>query len=39
MIDGSTPAFDTSADGLIALKQAGASDTVIQHIFAREQAQ
>ena len=37
MIDGSTPDFDTSANGLIALKQAGASDTVIQHIFTRQQ--
>jgi hypothetical protein len=37
MIDGSTPDFDTSANGLIALKQAGASDAVLQHIFTRQQ--
>jgi len=29
------PAFDTSADGLIRLKQGGVSDTIIQRILAR----
>ena len=35
-IDSSEPAFDTSADGLIALKKAGASDAVIQKVIGRQ---
>lgn len=34
-IDASAPAFDTSPDGLIRLKQGGVSDTVIQRILSR----
>lgn len=34
-IDSSAPAFDTSADGLIRLKQGGVSDTVIQRILSK----
>ena len=37
-IDGSAPAFDTSPDGLIRLKQGGVSDTVIQRILAKGSA-
>jgi len=35
-IDGAEPAFDTSTDGLIRLKQGGASDAVIQRVIARQ---
>jgi outer membrane lipoprotein SlyB len=35
-IDGAEPGFDTSADGLIKLKQGGVSDTVIQRMIARK---
>jgi hypothetical protein len=38
MIDTSTPAFDTSANGLIAMKTAGVSDTVIQHVLTKQSA-
>ncbi len=38
MIDTSTPAFDTSANGLIALKSAGVSDKVIQHVLTKQSA-
>lgn len=34
-IDASAPAFDTSPDGLIRLKQGGVSDTVIQRILSK----
>lgn len=34
-IDSSQPSFDTSADGLIQLKQAGASDAVIQRMLQK----
>ena len=34
-IDASAPAFDTSPNGLIRLKQGGVSDTVIQRILSR----
>jgi outer membrane lipoprotein SlyB len=37
-IDTSAPAFDTSPDGLIRLKQGGVSDTVIQRILAKGSA-
>ena len=37
-IDGAEPAFDTSADGLIKLKQGGVSDKVIQHMMSRKGA-
>jgi hypothetical protein len=32
-IDGAEPRFDTSADGLIQLKEAGASDAIIQRVL------
>ena len=35
-IDGAEPGFDTSADGLVKLKQGGVSDAVIQRIMARK---
>ena len=35
-IDSSEPQFDTSADALIKLKQAGASDTIIQRMLAKK---
>jgi len=35
-IDGAEPGFDTSADGLVKLKQGGASDAVIQRIMGRK---
>lgn len=38
MIDASTPAFDTTANGLIALKSAGVSDKVIQHVLTKQSA-
>jgi hypothetical protein len=38
MIDTSTPAFDTTANGLIALKSAGVSDKILQHVLARQSA-
>lgn len=38
MVDASTPAFDTTANGLIALKSAGVSDKVIQHVLTRQSA-
>jgi len=34
-IDASAPAFDTSPDGLVRLKQGGVSDAVIQRILAK----
>jgi outer membrane lipoprotein SlyB len=34
-IDAADPQFDTSADGLVKLKQGGVSDAVIQRILAR----
>ena len=37
-IDTSEPAFDTSAAGLLALKNGGASDAVIQRVLSRSQA-
>ena len=37
-IDTSEPAFDTSATGLIGLKNGGASDAIIQRVIARSQA-
>lgn len=37
-IDASTPAFDTTPDGLIRLKQGGVSDTVIQRILSKGSA-
>ena len=37
-IDGAEPAFDTSADGLVKLKQGGVSDKVIQHMMSRKSA-
>ena len=37
-IDTSEPAFDTSATGLVQLKNGGVSDTVIQRILARASA-
>ncbi len=37
-IDGAEPGFDTSADGLVKLKQGGVSDNVIQRILARKGA-
>ena len=37
-IDGAEPAFDTSPDGLVRLKQGGVSDAVIQRILARRGA-
>jgi hypothetical protein len=38
MIDTSTPGFDTSANGLIALKSAGVSDKIIQHVLTKQSA-
>ncbi len=39
-IDSAEPAkFDTSADGLIALKKAGASDAVVQKVISRQAGQ
>ena len=35
-INAAEPAFDTSPDGLVRLKQGGVSDNVIQHIMSRE---
>jgi outer membrane lipoprotein SlyB len=35
-IDGAEPNFDTSPDGLVKLKQGGASDAVIQRIMAKK---
>ena len=35
-IDAAEPAFDTSPDGLVKLKQSGASDAVIQRIIGRK---
>lgn len=35
-INAAEPAFDTSPDGLVKLKQGGVSDNVIQHIMSRE---
>lgn len=35
-IDGSEPKFDTSANGLIQLKRAGASDAIMQRVMQRE---
>ena len=35
-IDGAEPAFDTSPDGLVKLKQGGVSDAVIQRILAKK---
>lgn len=37
-IDSAQPAFDTSPDGLVRLKQAGVNDAVIQRIIARQSA-
>lgn len=37
-IDAAEPAFDTSPDGLVKLKQGGVSDKVIQHIMSRKGA-
>jgi outer membrane lipoprotein SlyB len=37
-IDAAEPAFDTSPDGLVKLKQGGVSDAVIQRIIARRSA-
>lgn len=37
-IDGAEPGFDTSADGLVTLKQGGVSDNVIQRILAKKGA-
>ena len=37
-IDGAEPGFDTSADGLVKLKQGGVSDNVIQRILAKKGA-
>jgi outer membrane lipoprotein SlyB len=37
-IDAAAPAFDTSPDGLIRLKQGGVSDAVIQRILAKGSA-
>lgn len=35
-IDGAEPGFDTSPEGLVRLKQGGASDKLIQHILGRK---
>ena len=35
-INAAEPAFDTSSDGLVRLKQGGVSDNIIQHIMSRE---
>jgi outer membrane lipoprotein SlyB len=35
-IDGAEPAFDTSVDGLVKLKESGVSEAVIQRILARQ---
>lgn len=35
-IDAAEPAFDTSPDGLVKLKQGGVSDKLIQHILTRK---
>jgi len=35
-IEGAEPAFDTSPDGLVRLKQGGVSDAVIQRILGRK---
>ena len=37
-IDGAEPAFDTSADALVKLKQGGVTDKVIQHMMSRKSA-
>lgn len=37
-IDAAEPAFDTSPDGLVKLKQGGVSDKLIQHIMTRRGA-
>jgi len=37
-IDAAEPAFDTSPDGLVKLKQGGVSDAVIQRILAKKGA-
>ena len=37
-IDGAEPGFDSSPDGLVKLKQGGASDAVIQRILSRKGA-
>ena len=37
-INAADPAFDTSPDGLVRLKQGGVSDAVIQHILAHKPA-
>lgn len=37
-IDAAEPAFDTSPDGLVKLKQGGVSDKLIQHILSRKPA-
>jgi outer membrane lipoprotein SlyB len=37
-IDTSEPAFDTTATGLVALKNGGVSDAIIQRILSRSQA-
>ena len=37
-INAAEPGFDTSPDGLVKLKQAGASDKIIQQVIARKSA-
>ncbi len=38
VVQNSEPGFDTSADGLVRLKQAGVSDKIIQQVISRQSA-